>query len=334
MKRLLTLFALCALVSCVKNEGYVIDGRIDGLQGEISLVDMYDHVISSSPIKDGRFRFEGIVDNPQLMYLNNGLGQEYPMDTPILLENAKLKVRGDVKTYDITVSGTLANENMTEYIRRKKKLDEMDIDSYVALVKETFYDNSDNLLGSMMIPNLAPYISSEELIACCEMLPDYVRETKVISHYETVAHAVVGTSVGHEFVDFAVEGANGPVYLSSTVSSAKMTVFVLWATWARSAFDVLSDYVKVCKPYESEGLTMFSVSLDYNKEQWAEMSANAGLFGVNICDTPEKGLEISNQYGIEGYPRAVIIDSEGIIVGRCKDASEIKEVLESHFDKQ
>lgn len=219
MRRLAIVLALCALAACTR-EGYVIDARIDGLEGEISLVDMFDHVISSSPVENGKFRFEGVVDTPQLMYLNNGLGQKYPVDTPVLLENARIKVRGDVETYDIAVSGTVANKNMTEYIRRKKQLDEMDLGAYATLVKETFDDNYDNLLGSMLIPNLAPYVSSEELLACCEMLPD-----------------------------------------------------------------------------EFRGLTMFCVSMDYNKDAWASMSETAGLFGMNFCDTVAKGQEVEAFYG-------------------------------------
>lgn len=331
MKRFAIVLALCVCVSCAR-EGYVIDGRIDGLGGEISLVDMFDHVISSTPVQDGKFRFEGIVDTPQLMYVNNGLGQEFPIDTPVLLENARIKLRGDVQTYDISVSGTVANENMTEYIRRKKQLDEMDIDAYASLVKETFYANSDNLLGSMLISNLAPYVSSEELLACCEMLPADFRESKVVSHYESVARARVSTAVGRKFVDFEINDPEGnPVSLASAVAANEVTVMVVWATWARLASSLMASYADVCRPYESRGLSMFCISLDYDKKAWASMSKEAGLFGINICDTVEKGQEVSDLYGMDGLPRVVIIDREGTIVGRCKDGSEVMTILDSYF---
>ncbi len=332
MKHLAIVLALCACISCAR-EGYVIDGRIDGLEGKISLVDMFDHVISTSPIKDGKFRFEGVVDVPQLMYINNGLGQTYPVDTPVLLENTRIKVRGDVRTYDISVRGTVANENMTEYIRRKKQLDQMDIDSYAALVRETFYANSDNLLGAMLISNLAPHVSSEELLACCGMLPDYLRESKVVNHYESYARAVVNTSVGRRYVDFEINDRDGrAVSLSSVVGAGEVTVLVLWATWARVALDTMSSYARICRHYESRGLTMFCVSLDYNKEAWASMSEEAGLFGINICDTPSRAQEIADMYGIEGLPRAVVIGRDGVILGRCKTETEVEEVLKAYFN--
>lgn len=332
MKHLAIALVLFACVSCAR-EGYVIDARIDGLEGEISLVDMYDHVISTSPIKDGKFRFEGVVDTPQLMYINNGLGQEYPMDTPVLVENVRIRVRGDVQTYDISVSGTPANENMTEYIRKKKQLDEMDIESYASLIRETFYDNHDNLLGAMLISNLAPYVSSEELLACCEMLPDYLRESKMVNHYESYARAVVNTSVGRRYIDFDINDGDGnPVSLSSIVNSAEVTVLVLWATWARLALDTMSSYAQICRSYTSRGLSMFCVSLDYNKDAWASMSEEAGLLGTNICDTPSRAQEIADMYGIEGLPRAVVIGSDGVILGRCKTGAEVEEVLKAYFD--
>lgn len=334
MKRLVLMLALLAFASCAR-EGYVIDGRIDGLEGNISLVDMFDHVIASTTIKGGRFRFEGAVETPQLMYINNGLGQEYPMDTPVLVENVRIRVRGDVQTYDISVSGTPANENMTEYIRKKKQLDEMDIESYASLIRETFYDNHDNLLGAMLISNLAPYVSSEELLACCEMLPDYLRGSKIVNHYETFARAKVNTAVGQRFSDFEIMNQDGKsVTLSSAVESNEVTVLVVWATWARLASNTLSSYVDICRPYESRGLSMFCVSLDYNKSAWTLMSKETGIFGINICDTTEKGQEIADLYGIDGMPRAVVIDGDGTIIGRCYEETELEEVLKGHFDNR
>lgn len=332
MKKIAIIVALCACVSCA-HEGYLVDGRIDGLEGEISLVDAFDHVISTSPVKNGRFSFEGTVDTPQLMYVNNGLGQEHPVDTPVLLENTRIKVRGSIKDYDIRVTGTEANKNMTEYIRSKKQINELDTEAYLALVKETFLANSDNLLGAMLIPNLAPYVESAELLEYCEMLPEEFRSSKMVSHYEEVANAVVSTSVGKHFADFEIGGPDGnPVTLSSAVAANKATVLVFWASWARMATMTLADYAKACKAYEGKGASMFCVSLDYNKEQWAMTSRDSGIFGINLCDTVEKAQAANALYGFDGLPRAVVIGADGTILARCRTGAEVKASLDAYFD--
>lgn len=253
MRRLAIVLALCVLSACTR-EGYVIDACIEGLDGEISLVDMFDHVISSSPVQNGKFRFEGVVDTPQLMYLNNGLGQKYPVDTPVLLENARIKVRG----------------------------------------------------------------------------------SKVVNHYESVARAKVNTSVGKKYVNFEILGPDGKsVPLAEVVDSNEVTVLVLWASWARQASNTLSSYVDACSPYMSRGLTMFCVSMDYNKDAWASMSETAGLFGLNFCDTVAKGQEVEALYGIDGLPSAVIIGSDGTIIGRCRSGADVRKVIEAYYgDKQ
>lgn len=321
-----------AAVACAPKDGYVIDGRIDGLEGEISLVDAYDHVVQSSQITDGRFRFEGSVDKPQLMYVNNGLGKEFPIDTPVLLENARIKLRGDVKTFNIKVTGTRPNVAMTEYIRRKKQLNELDTEAYAALVRETFEANSDNLLGSMLIPNLAPYVSHEELLACCEKLPADLRADKIVSHYEQFAQANVNTAVGRPFVDFSIDGPDGaPVALADVVASHEATVLVFWATWARMSSETMSAFAKAARPYEARGATMMCVSSDYDAAKCAEAAQAAGLFGLSFCGNVEQAKAAGDLYGIDGLPRALLIGRDGTILCRTKSPMELEVALRNLF---
>lgn len=335
MKRIVFLMAfMCAAAVACAPDGYVIDGKIEGLRGQISLVDAFDHVIQSSEITDGRFRFEGVLDTPQLMYVNNGLGQEFPIDTPVLLENTRIKLRGDVKTFDISVTGTRANVNMTEYIRRKKQLPETDMQAYAALVRETFDANSDNLLGAMLIPNLAPSVSSEELLECISKLPEDLRKGQLIEHFEKRAQAVVNTSEGRKFTDFEMNGPDGEaVSLASVVSSHEATLLVFWASWARQAVKTVGAYASAVKPYEERGATMMCVSLDYDKAKWADASRQAGIFGTNICDSVQKAQEVNELYGIDGMPRAILIGRDGTILCRPASASalEIEVALRNYF---
>lgn len=335
MKRIgiLLMVIAFAAVSCAP-DGYVIDGRIEGLSGEISLVDAYDHVVQTAEIKDGRFRFKGCVDRPQLMYVNNGLGQQFPVDTPVLLENTRIRLRGDVETFDIAVSGTVANVNMTEYIRRKKQIPDTDIKAYSSLVRETFDANSDNLLGAMLIRNLAPHVSSEELLSCISELPEELRKDELIEHFESRARAVVNTSKGKKFADFEINGPDGePVSLSSVVASHESTLLVFWASWAREAVNTVGAYASVLKPYEGRGATMMCVSIDYDKAKWAEASRQAGIFGTNICDTVQKGQDVHKLYGIDGMPLAVLIGHDGNILCRTASVVELEVAVRYYFRK-
>ena len=93
MKRLPLLLVLGLLfLSCAcSRSGYKIVGDIFDLdETDINLLDAYGSTIGSAPVKDGKFVIEGRVDVPCLAYLNNGLGVNYPIDIPVLLENAKI----------------------------------------------------------------------------------------------------------------------------------------------------------------------------------------------------------------------------------------------------
>ena len=333
IRKIISALVLAAsLCSCGQN-GYTIKGDIIDLdEGDINLLDTSGHIISSTEVVDGKFTFKGKVDTPCLVYINNVLGVKYPIDIPVLLENATIYVKGDARISHIDITGTKANENMVQFKIRKDQLSTGSNDDYLQLVKETFEENKDNLLGAMLISNFYGLVSDRELLDYCDMLPSELRENIYVEHYRKVSQARVDTEPGTKFKDFEMLDADSlKVSLGDVVRTHEATVVLFWASWARDASTAIPEITEGCLPYRDLGLEMFNVSLDSDMAKFAECEKDFGLFGPSFANGPEAGDKASSLYGFEGLPRVVLIDKEGTIVARGRSFADLALPLKTIF---
>ena len=334
IRKIISALVLAAsLCSCGQN-GYTIKGDIIDLdEGDINLLDITGKVLSSTDVVDGKFTFKGKVDAPCLVYINNVLGVKYPIDIPILLEKTTIYVKGDARINHIDITGTKANENMVQFKIRKDQLSTGSNDDYLRLVRETFEENKDNLLGAMLISNFYGLVSDKELLGYCDMLPSELRDNIYVEHYRKVSQARVDTEVGTKFRDFEMIGADSvKISLSDVVQAHKATVVLFWSSWARDASTVIPEITEGCRPYRKLGLEMFNVSLDSDMAKLAACEKDFGIFGLSFSNGPEAGDKASSLYGFEGLPRVVLIDKEGTIVARGRSFESLAPSLKTLFD--
>ncbi len=335
--KFLTVFTvISALMASCGHRGYTIIGDIIDLdEGNINLLDVSGRVISSSEVVDGKFTFKGKVDVPHLAYINNALGVKYPIDIPVLLENTVIKVSGDARIQHIDITGTKANENMVMFKVMKDRLRPDDRESYLKLVKDTFEENHDNVLGAMLISNLYTLVSDEELLDYCGRLSPEFLEDLTVKHYMSVAQRRVATAPGHPFVDFTLKDTDSvSVSLSAVVKANKATVLLFWASWARDAAKVIPAITSGCRPYQDKGLEMFNVSLDSDMEKNARCEEEFGLFGRIFANGPNKGNEASSLYGFEALPSLALIGQDGKIIARGRFFEDISSPLDSIFNQR
>jgi len=334
-KNLFISFCLAAILTSCSSGGYRIIGDLAGLEGDLNMLDVQGHTINSCTVENGRFEMTGTVERPMLVYLNNALGNRYLLDIPVILENEKIHVTGDMASMFINITGTRTNEEMVKFKAGKDRLERTDDEGYLAFVKEMFDANADNFLGALLITNLFGLVSDEELLGYCERVPEEFFADEMISHPREVARCRVNTSPGHTFVDFDVVDSEGnSMKLSDVAGRGDAVALVFWASWSRDVKFYLKDIAALCRQYSSQGMTMFTVSMDSDKGKWTQYSEDIGLFGYNFCFGPTESDREARKYGIDGMPRTIIIGPDGIIAARGKSVSDIREAVENIYEKK
>lgn len=109
----------------------------------------------------------------------------------------------------------------------------------------------------------------------------------------------------------------------------KVVVLQFWASWCPYCRDENPKLVALYNKYKSQGLEIFSVSLDNDKTKWKDAIKSDGLVWKNHVSDLKKWNSVAvDAYAIDKTPYMFLIDKEGII-----RISNFKSSLEAEVEK-
>lgn len=90
-----------------------------------------------------------------------------------------------------------------------------------------------------------------------------------------------------------------------------------WASWCRPCRAENPNVVKLYNEYKDKGFTVYSVSLDRDKNRWIGAIKQDNLTWPNhVSDLKQWKSEAVKTYGFKGIPFTVLIDKEGKIIDK------------------
>ena len=88
-----------------------------------------------------------------------------------------------------------------------------------------------------------------------------------------------------------------------------------WASWCGPCRRENPHVVRAYNKYKDAGFTVYSVSLDRDKNRWLQAIKSDGLIWPNhVSDLKQWQSEAVKLYGFRGIPHTVLIDKEGKVV--------------------
>ncbi len=113
----------------------------------------------------------------------------------------------------------------------------------------------------------------------------------------------------------------------------KVVLIDFWASWCKPCRMENPNVVKLYNQYKDKGFTIYSVSLDKQKDRWTNAIKQDGLVWANhVSDLKGWQSAAAAQYGVNGIPYTVLIDKEGkVIATRLRGeqlAQKLKEILD------
>jgi thiol-disulfide isomerase/thioredoxin len=139
----------------------------------------------------------------------------------------------------------------------------------------------------------------------------------------TAGSAEIGTEVGNIAPELKFNNPQGKEIALSSLRG-KIVLLDFWASWCGPCRGENPNVVAIYNKYKdtkfskkAKGFTVYSVSLDYNKNGWVNAIAKDGLVWENhVSDLGGWQSKPAAIYSINSIPAGFLLDENGVIIAK------------------
>ncbi len=357
------------LASC-KNEkkkvGYEIHGTVEGFNDSICEISQYQdeslYFKDSVVIKDGKFKFTGTVDRPRRTMLKiKGM----PGRVQVWLENTQttVTINDDGLIKAIAVGGKaqeMANLHKLKKRPIRNKIDSLGniimtgrktgnltdqendtLSSRMQALNEELYKITDafirdfpNSLESARALNESRFrLDKEVFTELFALMNDKTQESIYGKEIVRYLKLNVDPQIGDKYVDFELNNVKGQKTKISELRE-KYTLIEFWASWCGPCRKANPALKKVYEKFHEKGFNIVGVSMDHSKEKWLKAIKVDSLPWDHILNEKGPWGDVASIYNIRGIPDNILIDDNGIVIGRHLVVDDLEAKLEIEFNKK
>jgi peroxiredoxin len=361
MKKLIYFVAIIAIVFACKPSGYKIEGSVDNqtLNGKYVFVkERINRVwttIDSVKIENGKFNFQGVCDSARVVFIACELPNDESIREPFVFENGDITI--SINKQVVTIGGTEQNKLLQSYLEVKNGLYEKAEetfknfnDSAATEAEKTAFEtkmsdfetqiktndikfateNANTVVGNYIFGSSFFGMTVEEKEKIVALM---TAETKVIPRMAEIIAAIEvekTTSKGQKFTEIELPDLQGQKFaLSSLVGKTDFVLVDFWASWCGPCMQSLPELKAIYTKHKGTKFEILGVSLDEDTAAWKNTINNQKINWKHISDLQGWKSAGAAKYAVRSIPATVLIDKNGVIVGRNLKMSEIEAILVS-----
>jgi peroxiredoxin len=147
------------------------------------------------------------------------------------------------------------------------------------------------------------------------------------------------SKIGSIAPEFTVKDSNGKQLSLGDFKGKKYILLDFWASWCGPCVEEFPYVKDLYKKYNADGFEIINISRDENLDNWKKSILKFKIESWSQVSTLENDDSVEKKYFVSGIPHKVLIDKNGVIIGKWKgggekNKNELQQILAEIFDKE
>ena len=169
-------------------------------------------------------------------------------------------------------------------------------------------------------------LSLDDLKATRAKLSPSLANSPYVKDLDGIIKQLEHVQIGQVAPEFTLPDTEGtPVKLSDF--RGKYVLLDFWASWCPPCRRENPNVVKAFQAYKDKNFTVIGISLDKDKAKWLKGIADDNLTWTHLSDLKYWDSEIPALYGVRAIPSNLLLDPEGVIIGKDLRGEALHEAL-------
>jgi peroxiredoxin len=166
-----------------------------------------------------------------------------------------------------------------------------------------------------------------KLIEQAKQQEDYIFQQKNRVNEEQNKREELGINIGALAPEISLKNPDGKLIALSSLKG-KVVLLDFWASWCRPCRAENPNVVRLYNKYKNKGFTVYSVSLDQNKDKWlAAISQDKLTWSNHVSELTGWKSSAGNKYGVSSIPKTFLIDAKGKIIAYDLRGNDLEKKL-------
>ena len=343
-----------------KEPVFILNGTVANSTKQVYMYQVIDGALEltdSASVVDQKFSFLEKTITPQMVYLSLDNSKKIP----VFIENSEITIDFQGASADsMTVSGSnvqtewesfqseiaVFDEQLDSlydaYYTANEAKDEAEMErigieydfadsTKRAAIKNYVNSNPKSYITPYLITKYLLYSSElEDIMVLTENLDESISNSVYIETINRRIEDLEKTKVGATIPDFTQNDKDGNP-ISITDLRGQYVLVDFWASWCGPCRAENPNVVEAYQKYKDNGFTVIGVSLDDNKENWLKAIKDDKLDWYHVSDLQGWKNQVAQDFGVKSIPFSILIDKEGVILGKNLRGEELQQTLADLF---